>query len=127
MPPFTTQPSFASTGYTPDRLIAGGPIKTGTGVLITGQNLARGALLGKITASGKLTLSLSAAGDGSQVPFAILAEDTDATGADTANVGIYLAGEFNEDRIVYGAAHTKDTVRDGLRDLGIFLKDPVPA
>lgn len=103
-----------------DNLIQG-EVVTDSGVLITGQNLARGALLGKITASGKLTLSLSAASDGSEVPYAVLNEATDATSADKTTA-IILSGELSEDAIVYGTAHTKATVKDGLRDLGIFLK-----
>jgi hypothetical protein len=103
-----------------DNLIQGESV-TDSGVLITGQNLGRGSLLGKITASGKLNLSLSTADDGSEVPYAILNEDTDATLADKT-CPIIIAGEVSEDAIVYGAAHTKATVKDGLRSLGIFLK-----
>lgn len=120
-------PSFSSTSYTPDRLLAGDfPRETQTVTLISGQNLARGAVLGKITASGKYTLSLSASGDGSQTPVAILAADTDASGGDKL-APIYLSGDFNEDRVTLGAGHTVASVRDGLRDLAIYLKKPVAA
>lgn len=112
---------------TPDRLIAGSfPIVTEAITLITGQNLSRGALLGKITASGKYTLSLSAAVDGSQTPVAILAKDTDATAADVETVA-YLSGEFNDNAVTFGTAHTAASTKDGLRDLGIYLKTPVTA
>ena len=87
--------------------------------LVAGQNLQRGALLGRITASGKLTLSTSAAGDGSQTPVGILVHDRNAT-AD-AEVLIYVRGDFNQDRVIYGAGHTPDSVRAGLADRGIFL------
>lgn len=114
--------SFASATYTPDRLIAQNahllvavPI-----TLISGQNLARGAVLGKITASGKYTLSLSAAGDGSQTPDLILAENTDASGGDKATVA-YRRGDFDANSVILGASHTVASVTDGLRNKGIQL------
>jgi len=113
--------------FTPDNLFAGDfDVVTDAGTLITGQNLTRGAVLGKITASGKLNLSLSAASDGSQTPFAILAESADATSADKA-CSIYLAGEFNQAALTFGTAHTAATTKAGLRALGIFLKAGVAA
>lgn len=112
---------------TPDNLINGAiPIATRGGTLISGQNLSRGALLGIITASGKYTLSLSAAGDGSQTPVAILAEDKDASGGDEETL-VYEKGQFNESAMTFGTGHTADSVRDGLRDKGIFMKDASPA
>ncbi len=113
---------FTSDTYNPDRLLAG----TTQGLvarqitLITGQNLVRGAVLGKITASGKYNLSLSAAVDGSQTPDAILAEDCDATAADKVTVA-YFTGHFNDSRITLGAAHTAASIREGLRAKGIHL------
>lgn len=118
-------PSVSTETFTPDNLIAGDAKQiTQSIVVLTGQTLVRGALLGKITASGKYVLSLSAAGDGSQTPVAILTEDVDASAADVTSAA-YLTGEFNEDAVTYGAGHTKATVKDGLRSLGIFLKPAV--
>ena len=54
-----------------------------TGILIAGQNLALGAVLGKITASGKYTAVAPAASDGSEVACAVLLVSTDASYADT--------------------------------------------
>ena len=114
--------SFASASFTPDRLIAQNahllidePI-----TLISGQNLPRGALLGKITASGKYTLSLSASADGSQTPVAILAEDTNASGGDKVTVA-YFRGDFDPSAMTFGASHTAATVKAGLRTLNIEL------
>ncbi|MCK5614110.1 head decoration protein [Candidatus Pacearchaeota archaeon] len=92
--------------------------------LITGQNLVRGALLGRITASGKWNLSLLAAVDGSQVPRAILAKDTDATSADVETAS-YETGEYNQNGLTFGTGHTVANTKDALRDLNIHLKDPV--
>lgn len=114
--------SFSKTTYTPDRLVAQNahllihePI-----VLVSGQNLTRGALLGKITASGKYTLSLSAAGDGSQTPVAILAEDTNASGGDKNTVA-YFRGDFESSAVTFGTGHTAAGVKDGLRAKNIEL------
>lgn len=126
--PFNLQPGFADAGtYTHDNLIAGTAVNmvTESIVLDTGD-LTRGALLGKITATGKYVLSLSAATDGSEVPVAVLAEDADATAADVTTVA-YLTGEFNTAAMTFGTGHTAASVKDGLRDLGIFLKTNVPA
>jgi hypothetical protein len=94
--------------------------------IVSGQNLARGALLGKITASGKYTLSASAAVDGSQVPDLVLAEDCDATSGDKTGIA-YSRGDFNESALVLGAGHTADSTREGLRAKGITLLKPIPA
>lgn len=71
--------------------------------------------------SNKLTISLAAAEDGSQEPFAILLEDVDATNADK-NCPVAVEGIFNEEALIYGTGHTADTVRYGLRKLGIHLR-----
>jgi hypothetical protein len=125
---FNEDPKFATEGtYTPDNLIADDfPLVTDTITLISGQNLARGAVLGKITASGKYTLSLSASADGSQTPAVILLQDTDATSADK-KAPVALTGAFNERALVLGTGHTAASIKDGLRDLSIFLRSSVKA
>lgn len=113
--------SFQSTTFTPDRLIAGHlPPHAVKITLIAGQNLPRGAVLGKITASGKYNLSLAAAGDGSQTPDAVLAQDTDASGGDVQTIA-YVRGDFDENELVLGTGHTLASIREGLRDKGITL------
>jgi hypothetical protein len=92
--------------------------------LITGQNLKRGSLLGRITASGKYTLSLAAAADGSEVPKVILAEDTDASAADKVTVA-YFAGHFDENRVIFGTGQTAANTREALRDFGILLESSI--
>lgn len=111
--------------YTADNLIAGDhPLVTESVTVLDGQTLTRGAVLGKITASGKVVLSLAAAVDGSEVPYAILAEDVTADGADEEATA-YLSGEFNEGELTIGTGHTADSIRAGLRDLSIYLKTAV--
>lgn len=102
-------------------VLADFPITTRKELLISGQNLVRGAALGKITASGKLTLLDSGAGDGSNAAFAILVNDTDASGGDV-NTSIYLTGKFNEADMLFTTGDTAAQFRDAFRALGIITE-----
>lgn len=114
--------------YAPDKLIAGNAhLLVGRKVtIISGQNLTRGAVLGKITASGKYNLSLSGASDGSQTPDLILAENCDATSADKVALA-YARGDFNANALTLGTAHTVVSITEGLRAKGITLIPAVAA
>jgi hypothetical protein len=70
--------------------------------------------------SGKVTAAQTASKDGSQTPYAILAEDVDATSAD-ADAMVYMAGTFNSNFLVYGTGHSLATVFDPLRMVDIHL------
>lgn len=118
---FTSQDTF-----TPDRLFAGDMPRETVKVTLNAGTLTRGTVLGRITVGGAYLQSLSAAVDGSEVPDAILAEDADASGS-AVDALVYRAGEFNEDALTIGAAHTADSIRQGLRERGIFLKKTQPA
>lgn len=69
--------------------------------------------------SGKFKVVNSANVDGSENPYAVLAEDVDATSADKVVTG-YLSGDFNEAKLVFGGSDTIATHEDKLRALGIF-------
>lgn len=108
-----------------DNLIAGDTdIVTDRETLLSGENLIRGALLGKIDSSGsdkgKLKQCNSVAIDGSQTPYAILMEDTDASGGDE-NIDVYKGGTFNEDIIGLVTGDIIDDFKDQLRDVGIIV------
>jgi len=108
-----------------DNLIAGSfPISTDRETLVSGQDLERGALLGKITSSGadqgKLKQCDSSATDGSQTPYAILMEDSDASTGDLV-VDVYKTGTFNGEAIGLATGDTIDDFKDTLRDLGIII------
>jgi hypothetical protein len=108
--------------FTPDKLLAGDyPAVTDVVTILTGQVLTRGALLGKITATGKHILCDSAAVDGSAAPVAILAEDADATAADV-QATVYLSGAFNQSAVIFTVPDTAATHRVALRNLNIYLK-----
>lgn len=114
--------SFDSASSSFDKLVAGNAhlLVSRQITLISGQNLTRGAVLGKITASGKYNLSLSAASDGSQTPDLILAEDCDASGGDKTALA-YERGDFNVNALTLGTAHTAASIKEGLRDKNITL------
>lgn len=114
--------SYVSAGYSPDALISrnGTLLVSEPGTMLSGQNLARGALLGVVTATGKYRLSLSASDDGSQAPVAILAQDCDAASADAAAL-VFIRGDFQSHAVTLGAGHTVASVKAALQDRGIFL------
>jgi len=115
---YKSQDTFTAS---PALLVGADDVITRSITLISGQNLKRGALLGKITTGGKYNLSLSAAADGSQTPNAILAEDCDASGGDKVTIA-YFAGTFDENAVTYGTEHTAASVREGLRGKNINLQ-----
>lgn len=117
-------PYKASDASLPDQLIAGDfPLVTGQSITIASSAaLVRGAVLGKITASGKYILSASAAADGSQTPVAVLADDVDASGGDVANVAVYLTGMFNGAKLSLGVGWTLATITPALRPSSIFVR-----
>ena len=71
------------------------------GVLISGQNLNVGTVLGKITASGKYTLHNAAATDGSEVASAILYNTIDATAGDTDTTVLTRFAEVAEAKLIF--------------------------
>lgn len=117
-----------SETFTPDKLLAGDyPVVTDVVTILSGENLARGTCLGKITASGKhVIVNTAGTDDGRRAPVAILAEDCDASGGDKQAV-VYLSGAFNEGAVTFGGTDTAATHRVALRDLNIYLKKAVAA
>jgi hypothetical protein len=117
-------PGFSSeTAYDPNDIVADSKDLFAREVtLVSGQNVVRGAVLGKITTGGKYALSLSAGSDGSQTPVAIAAQDVDASGGDK-KIQAFFSGDFKASKLTYGTAHTKATVYEALAARGIKLHD----
>lgn len=82
--------------------------------------IARGTVLGRITASKKFKVCKDANGDGSEVPVAILADDFKV--GNDKSVPAYLAGSFNSDALVVdeGVAD-KEKLEIELHKNSIFL------
>ena len=119
-------PGMKSSLFLPDQLIAGTlQLVTDSGI-ITGGTYKRGTVLGMVTATGKYTLSVKTATDGSETPVAILVDNVDASTADQ-NGGLYLMGEFNQSRIIFDNSWAIPALKTALRPLAIFLKDSTQA
>ena len=104
---------------------ANGTLSRDVVTLITGQNLQPGAVLGKITASGKYTLLAPAAGDGSQAAAAVLFAEVNATAADKAAVVTARDTEVAVAGLAWPAGITggqKITATAELKALGIVIR-----
>lgn len=64
--------------------------------------------------------------DGSSVPYAILAEEVDATSAAKMAIA-YLEGQFNERQLVFASGTDIEDVRDAMRDVGLIAVPSVAA
>lgn len=82
--------------------------------LITGQKLNGGAVLGKITASGKYTAVAPAATDGSQTAAALLYANTDATAADKVCAAVVREATVNGKELDYGTLTTNQIAQANL-------------
>lgn len=97
--------------YMPDDLIAGSfPIETQTETIASGETIERGAVLGRVTATKKLKVSVADAEDGSETPLFIAIHDLGELAADL-ETPVYKAGAFRSSRLVLGEGHTPDSVR----------------
>ena len=113
--------------FTPDNLFGGNvaPVVANEELIVSGAGvLTRGTVLGLVTASGKLNIVDSTKSDGTQIPYAVLAEDIDATSADK-KCGVYLTGEFNINKLVFGGTDTAATHKVNARKIGIFFKKTI--
>lgn len=103
--------NLAAGAYTPEQRYAGDAnLITNTFTLASGQNLPDLSVVGRITASGLLTLCNPGASDGSQTPVAILVEATNASGGNTATQ-FYVAGEFNIDQLNFHPSFNTDALK----------------
>lgn len=91
--------------------------------LISGQDLAAGAVVGKITASGKYTVYDNGASNGSEAAAGILYAAVDASGGDVTNARIIRRGPIvvNGNDLGWGAndATGKTAGKADLLALGI--------
>lgn len=90
--------------------------------ILSGQVLAAGTLIGKITAGGKYVKSLAASSDGSEVPDLFTASDIDASGGD-AEVIAYETATMIASAITLGTGHTVASIRPVLRGKGLLIDD----
>jgi len=118
---FTDQGTLAH-----DNLIAGELRLVAKKVTLASGTHDRGAVLGRVTASGDYVLSAAGAGDGSETPRLVLAHDADAS-AGPVDVLAFEHGDFNGAALTLGAGHTLASIADGLRGLGIYIHTNIGA
>lgn len=107
-----------------DNLLTEATVKytTGSEVLVKGNKLKRGAVLGYINGDDKVTLVNKSAQDTSNAVYAVLASDVDATEKDMT-VPVYYSGGFNTSKLTFG---DKDTYKDhklSARKVAIFFNN----
>jgi hypothetical protein len=110
--------------YIPDNLFGGHimPKVDDSLVVASGQGvLARGTLLGLVTATGKAKVVSKSASDGSEKVYAVLAENVDTTNGDVL-APVYLTGEFNENALTVAEGDTVADHKASARAVGIFIK-----
>ena len=97
--------------------------------VVSGQNLAAGTVLGKITTGGKYTAYDNDATDGSQTVAGILLNAVNATSADTAGVAIVRHAIVAKEGLIWGASVTtqgeKDAAYVDLKAIGILTRTAV--
>ena len=105
-----------------DNLIAGAyPVETQVETIASGETIVRGAVLGRVTATRKLKVSLSAAEDGSETPVSIAVFDLGTLAADTKSP-VYKSGAFRASELTLGTGHTLATVTAAFDGSPIILK-----
>jgi hypothetical protein len=96
-------------------------------ILISGQNLGSMRVLGRITASGKLTALAPAAGDGSQTAAAVLIYATDASTGDKKTSVLTRDCELNASALDWGALNAGQiaTAKTQLATAGIIVREAI--
>jgi hypothetical protein len=92
--------------------------------VLDGEDLPAGAVLGKITASGKYVAVDPEASDGSEEAAGILFAACHADGADAQAVGILRDAEVNEDELDWSDLNTTEiaTATAELLAIGILMR-----
>lgn len=103
MPLYSTETAHAGEFIVSE---GNGSISREKEIVITGQNLVAGAVVGRITASGKLTELAPAAIDGSEAAAGVLFDAVDASTADQPGVNIARLAEVNDAELTWPAGIT---------------------
>ena len=128
------QPGIAAGLFVPDQLIAGDLkiVSTNGTIAQNSTTLARGTVMGQVTATGKWVPCVKTASDGSQNPTGILADTCNATAGD-AQGGVYVQAEINFNSITFDASWGTGTAAFAALDTAlrananIFLKQVATA
>ena len=96
---------------------ANGTISREAVTIVSGQNLAAGTVVGKITASGKYTAYDDDNADGSQAAAGILYDAVDASAADKAGVIIARHAEVITAKLTFAGTNDAGDITAGKADL----------
>lgn len=103
------------------------PVVRQGGTLLTDATYyERAMVLGKITASGKLTLLDKDAVDGSQNPHSVLLCSVDASAEDKPG-SVARTGRFNENQLIFAAGTTVDDVRNAMEAVQLWPEPSFPS
>lgn len=122
-----TTPLYTEGLYPAEFLISEGrgTISRDAAILISGQNLDAGTVLGQIAASGKYTVLAPAASDGSQIAAAVLYAPVDASLADKPCVVVSRYAELDGAQLVWPEGITtlqKTTAIGQLAATGLIVR-----
>ena len=97
------------------RILEMGDNKFRTGILLSGEVVVKGQVIGFVSASQKLKETASASVDGSEFARAIAFHDVDASGGDKPITYIY-EGDVDDSLLVFNGGDTLVTVVAGQPD-----------
>ena len=100
------------------------PIITQANVtVLSGEDLARGCVVGAQTSGGKYIACAHDASDGSEDPVAILVEDIDASLGDITTAMIYTSGQFDSNKLTFGGTSDIDDLKALMIKNNLYTKD----
>lgn len=111
-----------------DNLIGDGEFKTLIHVLLSGENVVRGEVLGYNTSTNKLETYDSSGSNGVNIPYGIAVADIDASAGDL-NCSVYVFGEFKIIGLVFsnsGDSADQAFIRKAKTE-NLFIKDSATA
>lgn len=119
--------------FTPDNLVdIGHPARTDIYKIAKGSgDLKRGQVLGLVTSTpsgegekatvGTLKPCDSSNEDGSQTPFAVLAEDMENNATADATAPVYIEGTFNSKALIFGGTDTVATHKAAAKNANLYF------
>lgn len=125
MPTFQTEGMHTSEFLIDEEM--GGAMRSREAItVVSGQNLVAGAVLGKITASGKYAEYDNAAVDGTEVAAGILFSAVDASAADATGVALVRNCGYKKSVVTWKTGALQADIDAGTADLealGIIGRD----
>lgn len=104
-----------------DGLISGEwPRHTETVTVTDGQTLARGAVVGVVTATGNVVACDHTAVDGSQTPFGVMVEAVTASGSTEPGL-VYDFGMFDGSKLTFGGTSTLADLKAAMKAVNLYV------